>query len=1065
MPAGAVEARSFLDGLADDEDDNEDLVGDLNGPLHRAMQRGMPVLDTVTWDQIRYCGFNTLEPPSGRDTGELYNACQSAVMRLFQQEDDDQAWKLHFFIIRVLFAKTDKEKQGKHSDLSVRQLFKHRCLSFLRGEWQALWDEAQLAPHMGVHPQGTPTEEKARQRQRADVRARYLANEGELSKSLACFESAAILNPCDEDVIAQLRELHRPATVDNELPDAPEGLTTDPAYEYKVDTIEVPSKHGGTREVDTMEWILQKLKRGIAQGLSGARYEHYKIMEPGLVKLMVTKLLNGDTSPQVREVLTSCRGFALDKGERKVRPVAIGEAIRRIAARVVCAQDGPAIAKTLEQVMQFGVGIMGGIEYAYHSVRIHMLSRYDQYERDYGRHNGADVGLEVPAGLKIDYKNGYNSTKRSKMLAQVEQKFPALLRFTRYVYAQRAKFVVMHKGRVIEAIDSVHGTQQGDPLGGHLFALSIYDFMKELRDDFPQAAISWIVDDLTVSDTQAQLKLIAERVHTVGPEYGLFKNHSKGEIFSHITAAQPNWKPMEVFETLQYHHATTGFAKPLLGGPFGTRDHVSAQAREMAQDLTRPARHLHRLQSPQLEFQLLKHCICTTTMHLTRMVEPEALQPAIDEANTVSRRELSRIVADQGQPRRIDDYQMEWAQQSITEGGLGLHNLALIALAAYLAAMGGVARRAAGIHTATQHAAALMIRTWFDTNTHFAEQLAKLAELVNTDDLNREGDTPNPIVPSIASIEKMPSQKAISKKLYRRNRDKLLNTEGISKAERAWRLSSSQFGAGSWLYCIPSIKLFRCGQVFKVMLQLRLGLSIAFASQVLKCKCGDVPLIPEDVEAYHRGWHWMSVCKKGHRVVRHNRIRDVIALLYRSLSISVEVEVRGLYAQLTAYGEHKPADVLVPASATPTGDKASALDVSITDPTAKLALAAHSYKEPLKAAHKRHTEKMGDHQKALEAAGDNGLLFTKQPLVFETTGAMGAETQKWWKAMVKMAEKRDADMEDTRSRRQKGLEHTWAANDWSSFWLQRISIAHARHQAESISTLIGASLPARYGLV
>jgi hypothetical protein len=108
---------------------------------------------------------------------------------------------------------------------------------------------------------------------------------------------------------------------------------------------------------------------------------------------------------------------------------------------------------------------------------------------------------------------------------------------------------------------------------------------------------------------------------------------------------------------------------------------------------------------------------------------------------------------------------------------------------------------------------------------------------------------------------------------------------------------------------------------------------------------------------------------------------------------------------------------------------------------------------------------MGDHQKALEAAGDNGLLFTKQPLVFETTGAMGAETQKWWKAMVKMAEKRDADMEDTRSRRQKGLEHTWAANDWSSFWLQRISIAHARHQAESISTLIGASLPARYGLV
>ena len=44
-----------------------------------------------------------------------------------------------------------------------------------------------------------------------------------------------------------------------------------------------------------------------------------------------------------------------------------------------------------------------------------------------------------------------------------------------------------------------------------------------------------------------------------------------------------------------------------------------------------------------------------------------------------------------------------------------------------------------------------------------------------------------------------------------------------------------------------------------------------------------------------------------------------------------------LYAQLSSYGEHKPADVLVPASATGT-DKATALDITITDPTNKTAL-------------------------------------------------------------------------------------------------------------------------------
>jgi len=1058
-PEDEVRARNLIIEVEDNEDDDDERVGDINGPLYQAMQRGMPFLDSLDWDQIHHCGSNTLEPPQGADTRELYNNCHSAVSRLFDQRKDEQAWKLHFFTIRVLFAKTSRD--GKDGGLSVRKLFKHRCHSFMRGEWQSLWDDAKVAPQMGVRQPCSPTEEKAKQQQRADTRARYLANEGELSRALACFESAGVLNPHEDDIMQQLQALHQPDTVDEDLPDAPEDLDTNPAFEYKVSTIKVPGRGGTMMEVDTMKWILGKLKRGIAQGLTGARYDHYRLLKADVVKLMVTKLLNGDTSAQVRKVLTSCRGFALDKGDRKVRPVAIGEAIRRIAARVVCAQDGPEIAKTLEKVMQFGVGIKGGIEYAYHSVRLHMLERFDQYERDYGVQNGDDLGDEVPAGLKIDFKNGYNSTKRSKMLTQVQHRFPGMLRFVRYTYAQRASFVVMHKGRVVKEIDSIYGTQQGDPLGGHLFALSIYDFMLDLRDNFPQAAISWIVDDLTVSDTQAQLKLIAEKVDTDGPEYGLFKNHTKGEIYSHITDTRPNWKPLPVFDRLRYHHAVTGFAKPLLGGPFGTQEHVAAQALELAQDLTRPARHLHRLQHPHLEFQLLKHCICTTTMHLTRLVDPEALQPAIDEANKVSQRELSRIVADQGQPRTIQDYQMEWARQPINEGGLGLHNLALIALAAYMAALAGVARRASKIYEATQHQAARTIRAWFNSSTDFAHKLAHLAELVNDD--SEERDTPNPICPSLQSIEKMPSQKALSEKLYRNNRTKLLDMDGMDQDERAWRLSSCQYGAGSWLHCIPAIRQFQCGHlVFKVMLQIRLGLTIAFAGEVLTCKCGHQPETARESRAFTHGWHWMSVCKKGHRITRHNKIRDVIASMYRSLSISVDVEVRGLYAQLTSYGEHKPADIMVPASAVGEGDTARALDIAITDPTCKTALDGSSHTDALKAAHIRHTAKMKSYRTALDMAGAAGLPFVKMPIVFETTGAMSKETRKWWKELVEWSQKRDDEREGTRSRREMGLEHTWSANDWSSYWLQRISLTHARHQAESIIQLIGASQPTRF---
>ena len=145
------------------------------------------------------------------------------------------------------------------------------------------------------------------------------------------------------------------------------------------------------------------MKRGVAQSLSGARYAHYKALPLPLLETMVHKILNGQTGPGPRSVITACRLIALDKGKGKVRPVAIGEAIRRIAARVACLQDGGAIFAYLQQVMQYGVKVKGGIEYAYHYIRIHMMAmwdRHDPYEVD---------ATETPGVLKVDFTNGYNS--------------------------------------------------------------------------------------------------------------------------------------------------------------------------------------------------------------------------------------------------------------------------------------------------------------------------------------------------------------------------------------------------------------------------------------------------------------------------------------------------------------------------------------------------------------------------------------------------------------------------------------------------------------------------------
>ena len=94
--------------------------------------------------------------------------------------------------------------------------------------------------------------------------------------------------------------------------------------------------------------------------------------------------------------------------------------------------------------------------------------------------------------------------------------------------------------------------------------------------------------------------------------------------------------------------------------------------------------------------------------------------------------------------------------------------------------------------------------------------------------------------------------------------------------------------------------------------------------------------------------------------------------------------------------------MLVPASAT-AKTKATALDITLTDPLNKIAIGRGSHSKPLEAPQQlfgtqsswRHTRKHSRRQ---------GTKFSpsRRPLVFETIGAMREETQKWRKSIVIM---------------------------------------------------------------
>ena len=775
---------------------------------------------------------------------------------------------------------------------------------------------------------------------------------------------------------------------------------------------------------------------------------------------MLNKIANGHTSEGPRKVLTSCRLIALDKGETPlaIRPIAIGAALRRIMCRCMCIQDNAKISTLFAAVGQYGIAVKGGLDLAYHLINSSLVAMMDDHEAGHdinieASQNGGDPA-NSPGALTIDYTNGFNSFSRPKMLSQVQDKMPEWLRFVRYCYAQPAELVVMHQGTTRAVIPSLHGTQQGDGIGCHLFGFGIYGFMEQFTLKFKDSLVnSMIIDDQTLAGGCNELSEAAVWVATEGPKYGLFPKITKLHHFSSVSTAVED----QTLTGLGYDFTDQGFEK-LLGAPLGTPEFVTEHATARALEKVNRARHLHRIQDGQLETALFKYCVCTSHLHLLRMVHPDQVAPAMLAADAVLRTEFQRQVSSQCPGAVLTDHAWELAKQPVhKEGGLEFQNPAVVADAAYTATLARVARLSQKLKLAPDGSPIHFVNALYDTisnSSSMSRVMQRLGAQINPQDGS------SPICPTVEDLEFVPSQHILSTACYKANGDKLLSDPVLTPAQKARLLSARQPGAGSWVQAIPTIRVFRIGALaWNVMLLIRLLLPIPLASKVEACKCRT--LATSAAGPYIRdGSHWATQCPKSNRISRHNRIRDVIKHMYSAIDVCVGVECMGLYQLLTTHGSHKPADILVPASHTDNG-RAWALDITVVDPSLPSFLAnQHTATVPLAAANLKYRSKMRSHTVATDQATAQGLVlpFDKYPLVFESTGAYGKHTLMWFNDMVKHHMSLHLP-----SLRAMGLAHTFTANSFSSFWGQRLSMVQALHHAESVVHLLHESLPHVYG--
>jgi len=207
--------------------------------------------------------------------------------------------------------------------------------------------------------------------------------------------------------------------------------------------------------------------------------------------------------PASLEAYVACRLIPLDK-QPGVRPIGIGEVMRRIIGKAILAVASRAVEKAAGST-QLCAGQESGVEAAIHAMRT-------AYEQE-----------EVQGVLLADASNAFNCLNRSVCIANIRHLCPELHPVIANTYRMPARLFVGG-----EEIASCEGTTQGDPLAMPMYALGTIPLVR--KASAAGAMQSWFADDSTAAGKVRQLRAWWKVLEDEGDTYGYNINASKSVL-------------------------------------------------------------------------------------------------------------------------------------------------------------------------------------------------------------------------------------------------------------------------------------------------------------------------------------------------------------------------------------------------------------------------------------------------------------------------------------------------------------------------------------------------------
>jgi hypothetical protein len=367
---------------------------------------------------------------------------------------------------------------------------------------------------------------------------------------------------------------------------------------------------------------------------------------------LVNLFASGGASKEIAPFFCGATLIPTKKKTGGVRPIAVGETLRRLVCKCLSAA---VLADCTPFLLPFqvGVGVQGGADAAVHAVRT-IVSRNER---------SSDMVL-----LKMDFENAFNMMSRQEIIEVVVSRCPGLLPWT--IFSLEPDSILY--------LDSAHqilsrrGVQQGDPLGPLLFSLALHSVPLAVHDKCPSVFQIWYLDDALLIGKESEIRIALDCVRSEAAAIGMRLNLDKCELW--WPSSRP-WRSLPK-EIIRVSDSGVEFLGCGVGAPEFSRGLLQKKV-EAVRTLQQ---RILLLEDSQMELCLLRSCASSCKIsNMLRCCDPRDFLNLLESFDQSLLTTLENILAYPLSPSACKQVVLP-----VSLGGLGLTSSSATCFAAFL---------------------------------------------------------------------------------------------------------------------------------------------------------------------------------------------------------------------------------------------------------------------------------------------------------------------------------------------------------------------------------------------